>query len=262
MHAREFCRPVGVGAADMCEYSVIKLTQPLAHRHYSACEWHGDGRTNTLQMRGEVALLSRRITVRSAFVHEDSRFGSLWHREYGARVRAFSSADREGVRSGPAPRMRMEEVEVQYAGHAGSAAVAFEGVGSRGLGSYLRDCLIHDAYSEGILVHASHHVELTGNVIFNTLGSNAKVTESHNVTLTRNLAMMASTVLHVSIFGRRSRSSIKMVGYDDYIANFDISSSGNHLIQNIASGSDGMGYKVRAAHRTLGLSHLVAPCPP
>ena len=84
---------VSVACRELRDWGLVTLEKPLAHRHYSACEWHGqvtaaNGGISVVQMRGEAALLTRRITIRAARLSEDSRFGSsLWHTEHGARVR-------------------------------------------------------------------------------------------------------------------------------------------------------------------------------
>ena len=45
----------------------------------------------TINLRGEAGLLRRGIRIRSARINEDPRWESLWHGEYGARVRVEPS---------------------------------------------------------------------------------------------------------------------------------------------------------------------------
>ena len=177
--------------------SRLTLTASLAFRHASSAEAHG-GRS--IEMRGEVAYLTRSIVVRGSDSDEAPEFRSLHVGETGAQLIVEEYAE---VVSGAAYAEELGEarivgVRIAQAGVHGyddRPAVGFHNLGRLPSGHcILRMSVVENSFNVGVQVSRTSGVEMAHNVIYNSLGSSVRVQSAGNL-LQSNLAIGAVTTL-------------------------------------------------------------------
>jgi parallel beta-helix repeat protein len=198
------------------------------------------------------AQLSRSITVRGSDSDEASQFRSLHVGEAGAQIIVTSFVDSSPSAVEEVGEAHIIGVQVREAGMGGyddRPAVGFHGQGVVPAGrSLMRSCAVFNVFNVGIRVAGSSGVEISRNVVYNTLGSSVLIASPGNV-LRNNLALTAVTTL--TYRGRETRSALINIRWSQHIANFHFSGhalTGDNTVVtgNAAAGSARMGIKFDA----------------
>lgn len=170
--------------------STVTLRDPLKFRHLGALRTVG---THVIDMRAEVALLNRNVVVEGDAASEALKIGGhamfmngMCPMTANAGCQCEVEARYATVRISGAEFRRMGQLNVT-----GRYPIHFHLMGDS-QGSYVRNTTVHSSIQRGIVLHDVQNVELTGNVVFNTVGHNFVVeTEATvNNTLRGNLALI------------------------------------------------------------------------
>lgn len=217
----------------------ITLDAPLEHSHFGEIESHNNGlegdafQSWELDMRAEVALLSRNVTIQGDA--ESSSDG------YGGHTMVMNGAS-----------MHIDGAELTKMGQIGD-------VGRYPLhwhmikdasGQYVTNSSIHETYNKGITIHGTENTWIENNAIVNTIGHTYYFedgSEEGNV-LVDNLGM--NTVASASV-------EVAAIGSDNTaVSTYWLTNPNNHLINNHAAGSDDTGFWVLSQDHTEGVSSM------
>ena len=222
--------------------SEVRLDRPLDYRHYGELETYGNvDRQWTLDMRAEVALLSRNITISGALAASDTRIGG--------HIMAMMGGDMR-ISGTEITRMGQEGVLGRYGAHwhlSGDAS-----------GDYLRNNSFHEIYNKGIVMHGVQNVDISENVVFGTIG--------HSV-FTEDAAEFGNTIRDNLVFGTQAASSLEsaLTTADfDHVSSYWIENPNNIITGNHAAGSDFAGFwfapsEVHGAAKDTGLYDGLSP---
>eukprot|EP00965_Chrysotila_dentata_P079094 2608484-Pleurochrysis_carterae.AAC.1 len=211
--------------ADGALASVLQIDAPLEFAKFAAVETHGD---ESIEMRGEVGLLSRRIRIRGGDADEFPQFRSLWESETGAQVIVSQYLDwispvEYAEERGAAQLSGVRVAQGGVHGYDDRPALGFHALGALGSNGeracYVQSCVISDAFNIGIHVKLTGGVRISNSIVHNTLGSSVRL-QSQGNTLEGNLAL--SAVTRLTHRGRDSRSTLRNVNWEDYVANFEL----------------------------------------
>lgn len=144
----------------------ITFDEPLEHQHYGAQQNLGDGKV--LDMRAEVANLSRNITIRgeedpdlqmvaTQSAHEETATGRVG---YGGHVIVLDNTE---VRIDGA-----EFTELGITGEIGRYPLHFHHAGDM-TGSYVEDVSIHHTLQRGIVVHQTDNLLIKDSVVYDVM---------------------------------------------------------------------------------------------
>ena len=138
----------------------VHLVHKLLHEHLGVTETFEGG--HSIEMRGEVGLLSHNVIVEGSY-HEGGM--GLGEDQYGVQIMIHR------IGSYPTP-IRIEHTEVRNAGQAfrlGRYAIHFHLTGSMN-GSYVRNCAIHHSNNRALTAHGVHNLLVEGNVAYDIKG--------------------------------------------------------------------------------------------
>jgi cell migration-inducing and hyaluronan-binding protein len=214
--------------------NAITLDRPLEYMHFGEITFGVDE-------RGEVGLLTRNIRIQASDDAEKSYFGGHIMAMAGSKVQV------SGVELN---RMGQHLTLARYPMH-------WHLVGE-GLGQYIRNSAIHDTYSRCVTVHGTNNVQVENNVTYNTVGhcfflEDAVETGNRFV---RNLGIQ--TKCHPTLpcvptnlapggsppgSGAAGQSSEHvLLPSDNTVSTFWITNPNNHFVDNVAAGSDQIGF--------------------
>lgn len=129
---------------------------PLKYRHYgNVYQPSGAPAAHAIDMRGEVALLSRNVVVRG------STAGGAGTAGWGGHIMALGAA-----------QMRIANIEVTQMGQRGELGrypIHFH-VTEHNPHSYVKGNSIHDTYQRCVTVHGTHELLVQGNVGYHSVG--------------------------------------------------------------------------------------------
>jgi len=218
----------------------ITFDQPLEHSHFGEIETHDNGKRGDefqsweMDMRAEVALLSRNVTIQGdADSAEDG---------YGGHTMVMNGAE-----------MHIDGVEFTQMGQEGVLgryALHWHMLGDA-TGQYISNSSIHETYNKGITIHGTQNTWVEDNVVYDTIGHSYYFedgSEFGNV-LMNNLGMntnAADSLENAPIGSDFTEPSTYWVTNPD-----------NHLIGNTAAGSDGAGFWFLSQEHVEGLSSEV-----
>ncbi|MEL6476472.1 MAG: G8 domain-containing protein [Pseudomonadota bacterium] len=197
----------------------IGFEEPLEFMHYGEIETYDDGSdVHQLDMRAEVGLLSRNVTIQGDEDAAEDQFGGHTMVMMGAEM-YISGA---------------EFFQMGQAGLLGRYATHWHLVGDAA-GQYITNSSYHQTYNKGMTIHGTDNTTVTDNVIFETIGHSyffEDGTETGNV-LTGNLG-----------FNTRSADPDNAVIRSDVgqVSTFWVENGDNHLISNHAGGSESSGF--------------------
>ncbi|MEO0501416.1 MAG: G8 domain-containing protein, partial [Pseudomonadota bacterium] len=145
--------------------NTVGFDEPLAHRHNGTQQDVGDGRL--LDMRAEVANLSRTVTIRGEadpdlqILETNSEHeGAFARAGYGGHVMVLNDTEVriDGV----------EFAELGISGEVGRYPLHFHHSGDM-TGSYVRDASVHHSLQRGIVVHQTDNLLVEDNVVYDVM---------------------------------------------------------------------------------------------
>ncbi|WP_305096732.1 G8 domain-containing protein [Croceibacterium aestuarii] len=221
--------------------NTLSFAQPLDYMHFGEVTYGVDE-------RGEVGLLTRNIKVEASGDAEQSYFGGHIMAMPGSTVHA------EGIELN---RMGQHLHLARYPMH-------FHLVGA-GAGMYIRNAAIHDSYNRCVTVHGTHDVEVENNVAYNTVGHCFFMEDGieHGNRFVHNLAIQTKchptldcVPTNLAANGEKPALAADRAAYakasfhggntllpsDNTAASFWITNPDNTYIDNVAAGSDQVGF--------------------
>ena len=218
---------------------------PFAHRHRCDIEKTED----TGIVCGEVGLLSRNVRIRGGGADVADSFHSLYEHEYGATV---TVARRASIVSGSAVYER-GRVNAQHVGFVNCGQAGFDdrhclyfssGLGSDGALSQINHVSFDYMFSSAVYVGKNvAGVRVADCVGYKSLGSMFVVAAGAGGSnaIVRTLSVLVVTVQ--THRGAELRSFLGNVFWRHYPANFDVQAKGTTVTDNIAAGSERVGFK-------------------
>jgi hypothetical protein len=196
----------------------VVLSSPLAHLHYAGFEY-----------QGEVALLSRTITLQ----------GSQSHDGFGGHTKIKGETGEGRFRGVHAENMGQLNILGRYPFHFHMMLNAST------RNSYFEDCLVTNSHFRGFVVHGTNHTRVARNVAFNVSGNCFYLedgVEEHNV-FEYNLAAHVHPIYRPANGGWgqggeyfRAIDGELLIPADTSAAGFYISNAMNRFVGNAASG--------------------------
>ncbi|EFJ47177.1 hypothetical protein VOLCADRAFT_92355 [Volvox carteri f. nagariensis] len=217
--------------------TVITLDTPLQYVHLG--ELHSVQGTKPLDMRAEVAVLTRNILLQGDYTSAKNM--------YGVQVMVNSP------KYLPRALVRFDNIEITQSGQAfrlGRYSMHWHMHGDVAYQSWLRGCAIHHTYNRATTIHGTHRAILQNNVAYNTMGHTFFLEdgiESGNL-IEGNLA------IHVKV-------SDALLNTDTTPAAFWITNPNNTVRNNVAAGSAAYGYWYRMLDNPEGPSYTTTICP-
>jgi cell surface hyaluronidase len=195
----------------------VTLETPLKTMHYGQLQQFG---TQILDERAEVALLDRNITIRGDDLSTGGYGGHIMIMDTGS---AFVGGV-ELARMGQQGKLRRYPIHFHMQGDAGN-------------GSYLKDSSIHHAFNRCVTVHGTNKLEVKNNAAFDTIGHCYFLEDGAETgnTFDGNLGFMT----------RKAADKTGLLPTDEGFpgaATFWISNPANTYRNNIAAGSEGVGF--------------------
>jgi len=221
--------------------NTLTLDRPLEYMHFGQVTFGVDE-------RGEVGLLTRNIRIQASEDAEQSYFGGHIMAMAGSRVNV------SGVELS---RMGQHLTLARYPMH-------WHLIGE-GQGQYIRNSAIHDTYSRCVTVHGTNNLSIQNNVTYNTVGHCFFMEDGIETgnQFVRNLAIQTKchptldcVPMNLAANGERAsqyanaaaarqasfHSGNTLLPSDNTVASFWITNPDNTYIDNVAAGSDQVGF--------------------
>lgn len=214
--------------------NVITLDHALEYMHFGEITFGVD-------QRGEVGLLTRNIRIQASEDAESSYFGG--------HIMAMLQSD-----------VRVSGVELYRMGQHLQLArypIHWHLVGE-GQGQYIKNSAIHDTYSRCVTVHGTNNVRVENNVTFNNVGHCFFLEDGVETgnQFVRNLGIQTKchptlpcVPTHLAPGGSPPGSSAAgqasehvLIPSDNTVSTFWITNPNNHFVDNVAAGSDQIGF--------------------
>ena len=224
---------VGVSA----DGKTFTLDRALDNMHYGEIDTYNNGKSGgaretwDLDMRAEVALLSRNVTIQGDA--DSSKDG------YGGHTMVMNGA-----------AMHIDGAELTKMGQAGILGkypLHWHMLGDA-TGQYVTNTSIHDTFNKGMTIHGTQNTWVENNAIYNNVGHTYYFedgSEFGNV-LVNNLGMNTRATENVDA---------GPIGSDHTaVSTYWVTNPDNHLIDNHAAGSDKVGFWILAQDHTEGAS--------
>jgi cell migration-inducing and hyaluronan-binding protein len=198
--------------------------------------------------RGEVGLLTRNIRIQASEDAEQSYFGG--------HIMAMAGS-----------QMQVSGVELSRMGqHLTLARYPIHWhLGGEGAGQYIRNAAIHDTYSRCVTVHGTNNLSIENNVTYNTVGHCFFMEDGietgnrfvHNLAIqTKCHPTLDCVPTNLAANGERDSSYADRAAYreasfhggntllpsDNTVSSFWITNPDNSYIDNVAAGSDQVGF--------------------
>ena len=210
----------------------VKVTEALAHRHFSGEESHG---TRSMEMRAEVAVVSHNVVIQGSDDAGDDIGGQLIVAEYTRDVWDCSTPpcvpgfvqDLEG-------NAQVHNVEIRKMGQFGrdgrSAVVINAPVG--GANSDFSGSSIHTSFNRAFHVLRATGMEVRDLVVVGSVGSSYLVdTPAVDTVLRHNMGLgMMFPTTYKGLNGKEQREPVRAV--------FEIKGTRTRLFDNAAAGSE------------------------
>ncbi len=219
----------------------ISFAQPLEFMHFGEVTFGVDE-------RGEVGLLTRNLRIQASQDASENYFGG--------HIMAMAGS-----------RMFVEGVELNRMGQHMNLArypIHWHLIGE-GAGQYVRNASIHDTYNRCVTVHGTNDLSIENNVTFNTIGHCFFMEDGIETgnAFVRNLAIqtkchptMDCVPMNLAANGERGPEFADRAAYmrasfhggntllpsDNTAASFWITNPDNSYIDNVAAGSDQVGF--------------------
>ncbi|MEM7506177.1 MAG: G8 domain-containing protein [Pseudomonadota bacterium] len=219
----------------------VTLDRPLENDHYGEIDTYTNGLTGQdretwdVDMRAEVALLSRNVTIQGDADSADDGYGGHTMIMMGAEMHIDGA----------------ELTRMGQAGELGRYPLHWHMLGDAS-GQYVTNSSIHQTFNKGMTIHGTQNAWIENNAIYDTVGHTYYFedgSEFGNV-LTGNLGM-----------NTRETDSVAAgpIGSDHTATStYWVTNPNNHLIDNHAAGSDHAGFWILSQEQVEGLSAMVA----
>jgi len=221
--------------------NTLRFAEPLEYMHFGEITYGVDE-------RGEVALLTRNIRIQASEDANQSYFGGHIMAMAGSKMYV------DGVELA---RMGQHLTLARYPLH-------FHVLGE-GAGQYIRNASIHDSFNRCVTVHGTNNLSIENNVTFNTVGHCFFMEDGIETgnAFVGNLAIQtkchptfACVPTNLAANGERDASFADRAAYremsfhggntllpsDNTVASFWITNPDNSYIDNVAAGSDQVGF--------------------
>lgn len=208
----------------------ITFDRPLEYMHFGKITFGVD-------QRGEVGMLTRNIKIQASEDAEQSYFGG--------HIMAMAGS-----------QMTVSGIELTRMGQHLQLArypIHWHVIGD-GNGQYVRNAAIHDTYNRCVTVHGTDNLRVENNVTYNTVGHCFFLedgVESGNYYV-RNLGIQTkchptmpcdpSNLTDASRGSKGQESDQVLLPSDNTVATYWITNPSNHYIDNVAAGSDQIGF--------------------
>ncbi len=222
--------------------NTITLDRSLEYMHFGEITYDVD-------QRGEVGLLTRNIKIHATEDAEQSWFGGH-------------------IMAMPGSRMYVAGVELHRMGQHMELArypIHWHLVGNGGEGQYIRNSAIHDTFNRCVTVHGTNNLRIENNVTYNTVGHCFFLEDGIETgnAFVRNLAIqtkchptMACVPTNLAANGENdflyeNRMAVRAISFsgehtllpsDNTVASYWITNPDNSYIDNVAAGSDQIGF--------------------
>jgi hypothetical protein len=220
----------------------ITLDTSLEFLHYGDLETYGTN--DTIDMRAEVALLTRNVIVQG---DENSET-----QQYGSHIMLTAMNMNMNTNSNIITSGKLSYIEVRRAGQAfqlGRYPIHFHMIGDIP-GSYVKGCAIHHTYNRALTIHAVNNFLVENNVAYDVMGHTFFIEDAveTNNRIINNLGLV-------------TRSSSSLLNADYHPATFWITNPSNFFEGNHAAGSHNYGFWMDLPPAPTGLNLGVAGCP-
>ncbi|KAG1667228.1 hypothetical protein FOA52_009793 [Chlamydomonas sp. UWO 241] len=201
--------------------STLGLDTALVYTHLGVLmkSFVGDDRGHVLDMRAEVAVLSRNVVLEGDPTSEQYQFG--------ASVMIASAHGMDAVSTSGILFEQTEFVQMGKAFLLGKYAIHWHMHGDV-TGQYVKGCAIHHSYNRALTVHGSHNALVKDNVAYDIMGHTFFLEDGIETgnTFDGNLGFL-------------TRASDSLLNTDTSPATFWITNPNNTYINNVAAGSTG-----------------------
>ncbi|MDA9555385.1 T9SS type A sorting domain-containing protein [Pelobium sp.] len=243
--------------------NTVNFVKPLTYLHYGLQNSYDNGlagpanRTWTIDMRTEVANLNRNIKIRGDAFSETDGFGGYVMAMMGSTC-------------------KVEQVELFRMGQKRKIArypLHFHLMGDGGTGQYFKNCAIVRSFNRAIVVHGTNNSLVEGNVAYNIFGSAYFLEDGVEVnnTFRRNFGTNIYKPPHAPTTGDSDQAFVPVPNLlstygivpsdfkQDGIrvispAVFWITNPSNIIEDNVAAGSEGVGFWYGLPEKPTGLS--------
>ena len=211
--------------------NTLILRDPLQYRHVYETQTIG---SQSYTIAAEVGLLSRNIAIGNGGEDTADR------ETFGCRVLVGNIVEDGQVHVGS---IQMDGVELKGCGQLGytdtfDPRFALAVLNANGRDSYVRRSSIYDGYNTGVGAFGSSGIEISDNVIHNTVGSAIQATGS-DLVITGNLASLSNYL------PTYRESPTAQPENPDWTANYELASTFNLTLRgNVAGGGGKVGFHV------------------
>jgi cell migration-inducing and hyaluronan-binding protein len=204
----------------------LTLAKPLGFMHYGETQSFAG---KTLDERAEVALLSRNITIQGDDASSLSGFGG--------HIMDMGSGT-----------MHVENVELFRMGQkqkTGRYPIHWHMMGDNATGSYLKNSSIHTSFNRCVTLHGSNNILLQNNAAFDAIGHCYFLEDGAEtgLVLDHNLGFLT----------KRPKAGEELLPTDTNPSTFWITNPANTFRNNVAAGSQGIGFWIALPDRPMGL---------
>ena len=216
--------------------TVVNLTSSLAYWHCGTVQQYtrpSDSKTWTADMRAEVGLLTRNVTIQGAADSVASGFGAhiMVHGSDNGAMTA-GAAYIEGIEI---YRGGQESILARYPFH-------WHLVAGDAVGQYFNDSAIHDSFNRGVTIHGTDNVTVSNNFMYNTIG--------HTLFLEDGVEESNTITYNVVALTKRPAPGTEVTPSDNSHneaqnrtpASYWITHPNNIVENNVAAGGEGTGF--------------------
>ena len=233
----------------------VNLTAGVTNMHAGVQQSYtrtGGGRTWNLDLRAEVGLLTRNITVQGDAASVTSGFGGhVMIMKSGSTLAGatdFIPGGRGYVENAEFYRMGRKSVKGKYPLH-------FHMLGEEGKGQYFKNNSVHDSYNRAIVIHGTESTLVESNFCYDHIG--------HGLMLEDGSERFNRITKNVVVLTRRPPISEAVTPSDNngnprlqtsLPASYWITNPNNIVDDNVAAGTEGTGMWLLFPREVVGLS--------
>jgi len=207
----------------------VTLTAPLAYTHTGVTETHTrptDGKSWSIELKAEVGLLSRAVTIQGDIYSESAG--------YGGHTMAMSGGALY-VEGAELFRMGQKTISGRYPIH-------WHLMTDQAQGQYIRNSSIHHSFNRAVTIHGTDYITVEDNFCYDHIG--------HGIFLENGAERFNTIKGNVVLLTRRPAVGEEITPSDNEFdqrqnrtpASFWITNPNNIFEDNIAAGTEGTGY--------------------